>query len=158
MCPTFSTPSHIMSTTAFPGDYTSRSLADDRLFTVSPPTLTSLPVFQHALVQGQLSDLEAVSHPQLHQGSYRDCPTPANRKIYEDCRGNRLSCWSFVLDSILTLQYIYGELSVLATPPGSKKPKYRCGICNTVTQRRWDLSPHILSHALVPIKPWFCPW
>ncbi|CCA71028.1 hypothetical protein PIIN_04962 [Serendipita indica DSM 11827] len=148
----------------------SRSFWGDRLFTVSPPTPTShLPpplVFQHALVQGQLNELETVSYSQPYEASYRDTLTPGNQRIYEDCRGNRHSYSSFVLDSLLTLQYIYGELAIPVSDSEGKK-MYKCGICAhpsttqpkrdpTETQRRWDLSPHVLSHTLTPIKPWFC--
>ncbi|KAG8812582.1 hypothetical protein FRC17_001959, partial [Serendipita sp. 399] len=93
--------------------------------------------------------------------------TAGNNRIYEDCQGNRQKYWSFVYEALLTLQRNYGELALLATQP-NEEPKYQCAICVKQPEsagprrdplsmhRRWDLSPHILGHAVVPIRPWFC--
>lgn len=147
----------------------------NRLFTTSPPTAGGMQYeFMLPVDQQDLASIQSLSQQPVQTASPPVFQPPPgvlelfNLRVWEDCRGNNPNYWETVYEAVLDLQKRYGELVV----PGAstaKEPRYKCGVCNhrsvrnpsrnkETSQRRWDLSPHILTHARSPIKPWFSAW
>ncbi|KAG8779765.1 hypothetical protein FRC19_000246 [Serendipita sp. 401] len=142
----------------------------EQLYATGPspgPTESNFGLFSpfNSIVAPQESDTNQDPKPQSKL--LNQTLSPGNYRVYEDCQGNKREYWTFVFEAILALQRLFGDLAVLATKP-DEEPRYKCGICIQQSHsaggkrdphslhRRWDLSPHILTHAFVPIKPWFC--
>lgn len=146
----------------------------ERLFTAPPPASANMA--QQYLQSISQQDLASNQSPslrphRLHQSTDFNPPAGSllqvNLRIWEDMQGNRKPYSETVYKAILKLQARYGELVI--TLPGNKPANCLCRICNhpdfhqhprenNKPQRRWDLSPHILTHASSPIKPWFSSW
>jgi hypothetical protein len=146
----------------------------DRLFTAPPPASANMTQqYMQTISQQELASNQSPSlRPhQLYQSTDFHPPAgtlhPINLRIWDDMRGNRKFYWETVYKTILNLQNRYGDLVIIL--PGNKPANCLCRICNhpelhqpkrekDKPLRRWDLSPHILTHAPGPIKPWFSAW
>lgn len=145
----------------------------ERLFTAPPPTGNMPQQYGLTVSQQQLAYNQSPSllPRRLHQPPAFKPPLESlnalNLRIWEDMKGNRSNYWETVYKEILKLQERYGVL-VIELPPSPNKSNWLCGICNhpefhlptrkNKPLRRWDLSPHILTHASSQIKPWFSAW